>query len=158
MTTTGTVSVRARVSDEAMAADVETWLTDKDAADVHRVREEGILPIVGAVIAGTVAVAGATTLVMWIRDKFACQQLVDARGDDVEIVTDCDHRNGKIIVIADKGQVVSITDPPDVFDITEVAKTALSSGADVAKAAIEAAGGEAKVEPNPDPPAETITV
>jgi hypothetical protein len=142
------VEIQAVLSDEVIAAEVEYWLAEHNASDVDRKHQEesGFLPVVAIVVACTIASAALAELVLHIREKFQCQQIINAQGTKVEISTQCDHRNGKIIVLAAEGVVLSITDPGNLLDITDVAKTAASAGAEVAKAIVERGGGMATVE------------
>ncbi len=61
-------------------------------------------------------------------------------------------RNGKILVFADKDTVVQIDDVPELLDLTDIAKTALTGGANAAKEAVDAAKGAAQVTKPDDPP------
>lgn len=139
------VRVRIAVDGPAEAGEVERALESRGASQIETTRqgdEKGILPIliiVGA-IAGVTAVAD---LIMRIRDKTRCQELIDARGNEIKVTKNCDFKDGRIIVVSADGQKVEIHDVPDGIDVTKIVEAALTSGADAVKAAAEAAGAKA---------------
>jgi hypothetical protein len=124
-------------------------LEEAGATKVHVPDDGGqdILPIlvVIGVIAGITALAD---LVMRIRAKTSCQEIIDARDGKVKISKNCDFKDGKIIVISGDDQKVEVHDVPDGFDVTKVVEAALKGGADAVKAAAEAAGAKA-TDPKP---------
>jgi hypothetical protein len=103
-----------------------------------------LLVIVGA-IAGAVALAD---LIMRLRAKTSCQEIIDARGESVKISKNCDFKDGRIVVISSDAQKVEIHDVPDGIDVTKIVEAALAGGAEAVKAAAEAAGARA-TEPQP---------
>lgn len=135
---------------DLVLADEAKGLLGEGEGQLEDVEVAGILPIVGAVIAGAIAAAAVTKIVTHIIQTRQCQQIIDARSGKVEVTVNCEIRNGRIIFIADKDQQLVVTEVPDVFNATDVAKQALTEGASVAKAAIEAAGGKAEVEETDD--------
>lgn len=135
--------------DSKEAREVEQFLADAGASEINTTGEDelGIAPIliiVGA-IAGVTAVADLVR--RWI-DKTRCQQLIDARGDEIKVTKNCDIKDGRIIVVSADDQKVEIHDVPDGIDVTKILEAALKSGADAVKAAAEAAGAKA-TDPKP---------
>lgn len=139
--------IKIRVADEELASEIEGWLEEE--ADSEAIRREAepreavaLLPIVIAAVIGSSALAA---LVMKIRQKFGCQVLIDARGEEIDKQVDCSVRDGRVIVLAKDGVRVEIIEAPEIMDFTAIAEAAIggASGNAVQQAA-EAAG--AKVE------------
>ena len=145
--------MRLAVDAPAELAGAHEDLEAAGATEVHVPDEGGqdILPILAVVgvIAGVVALAD---LIDRIRKRSSCQEIVDARGDEVKITKNCDFRDGRIIVISADQQKVEIHDVPDGLDLTKVVEAALKGGADAVKAAAEAAGAKS-TDPQPAGPA-----
>lgn len=151
------VQLRIHV-DESEATEIEQSLREVGATDVERVRQDGILPIVGIVVAAVIGVSALVDLIQRIRRQHQCQEIVDCRGDEVKIAKNCDRKDGSIVVVSKDKQKVEITDVPDSFDLTEVMKAALTAGADAVKSAADAAGAKAG-DPQPaDGGSETVTI
>ena len=96
-------------------------------------------------------IAGVGALADFISSQIArrqCQEIVDARGDEVKVSKNCDFHDGRILVIAKDGLKVDIHDVPANVNITAVLQAALKEGGSAVKAAAEAAGAKAD-EPQP---------
>ncbi|MCC5953438.1 MAG: hypothetical protein JJU45_15210 [Acidimicrobiia bacterium] len=142
-------AVELHPGDEAEATALLEWAQAEGVPlEPHR-DVAALLPLV-PVIGGILTAAAVATLMDWLLAKDECRQAVDFRGDEIKFVTNCDIKDGKVFVIANEGQQVTIHDVPPLLDITAVAKQAVTEGAAAAKAAIEAAGGKADVEARPD--------
>jgi hypothetical protein len=145
------VRVRIVVDDSSEARDVESVLEESGASHIHTSGEgfenKGIVPIL--IIVGAIAgVAAVADLVMRIRAKTQCQEVIDARQAEIKVTKNCDFRDGRIVVISADSQKVEIHDVPDGLDVTKVLEAALKGGADAVKAAAEAAGAKAS-DPKP---------
>jgi len=137
------VDITFKVDDAEEARKVELDLREAGAEEIHsNAGDEGILPILIVVGAIAVVTAAADAIERW-RKGHQCQQLIDARGDNIVVSKDCTMKNGRIIVVASDNLKVEISDVPDGLDIGKVLEAALSSGADAVKAAAEAAGAKA---------------
>ena len=139
------VAFRIGIADEALANEIEAWLETNGGSDLEVQDLHGLLPLIPIVIGGSIAAAAITSLIFYIRSKGECQQLFDFRSGEIKHHIDCRFKNGRIIVIADNNQQVEISDVPSAINFTEIAKTAITAGADAAKGAIEAMGGKAEV-------------
>jgi hypothetical protein len=138
------IKVKVVVADSDEARAVERVLADSGASEIETSHEgeKGILPIV--IIVGAIAgVTALADLVMRLRDKTRCQEVIDARGAEVKITKNCDFKDGRIIVISADSQQVDIHDVPDGIDVTKIVEAALKSGAEAVKAAAEAVGASA---------------
>jgi hypothetical protein len=152
MTSPDTVDIRIGISNGSGLDDAEEVLRKHGARNVEVHEREGVVPlIIPIVIAASIGTSALTQLVRFWLEKSECQQILDFRGGKLKMVDDCDHKNGKVIVVADKDTSVVISSVPEVMNLTEIAKTAITKGAEAAKAAVEAAGGKADVEETPSP-------
>lgn len=129
-------------SDQALADRVRAMAGDESLREKE---VAAVLPLVGAVLVGSLTAAAFAQIANWILRNDECQQIMDFRGDEIDVKVNCEIRNGRIIVVAKEGETVEISDVPDLIDFTEIAKTAITEGAAAAKAAVEAAGGTAEV-------------
>lgn len=72
------------------------------------------------------------------RQASQCQQIIHVTKESVKIDKDCNVKNGKIVVIAADGLVVTINDAPAIVDLNRLIEAALRAGADVKKVADKA--------------------
>jgi len=145
---TGTAQEQIRfqiqVTDAKEAREVEAALEQAGGQEIETTGEDGrpgfapLLIIVGAVL----AVTAVADLIIRVRKNHGCQQIIDARGNEVKVTKDCDFRNGRIIVISSDDQKVEIHDVPDGLDVGKLVEAALKSGADAVKAVADAAGAK----------------
>jgi hypothetical protein len=138
-----------RLGDEALADEIQRWLEDQEAEGIRRREEHGILPILPIVIGAVIAAGGLATLVMFIRAKTRCQVLIDARGKTIHKEIDCKIRDGRLIILTKDGEKVEVVEAPEILDLTEITKAALTAGAEAVKAAAEAAGAKVVASPLP---------
>lgn len=101
-----------------------------------------VIPIIGLVV----ATGAAAKIVLWIREKLACQQTIYWHDDAPRHKTDCKHRNGKILIFGKDGALLDIDNPGELIDLTEVAKAAMGS-LDTARDIVHQAGGKAHIIP-----------
>lgn len=138
--------IQLAFADPVMAAEARAWLEANGGQDIETRELQGILPVALPIIVGAAIAAGAVAgIVAFLRQKFACLLVVDAREATPKISTDCSDRNGRTILIAPKDVQIELSDVPPVFDFTAVAKAAIEGGADAVKSAAEAAGAGAEV-------------
>lgn len=149
-TTNDAFDLEIEVSDPALAADIEAWLKKNDIEATPP--PEGILPVIPIVIAAVIGVAGLARLIFYIRDKTRCQVIIDARSDTVRHQVDCSIRDGKIVVLTKDGEKVDIQGAPEILDVTEIARAAVSGSADAVKKAADAVGAIVRTEPVPASP------
>lgn len=135
-------SIEAEGTDDARDAKEAFEQTGISDFDTVGEGQEGVLPIlivVGAVLAVTAAI---DVIERWRKGNM-CQQLIDARGEELVVSKDCSMKNGRIIVVSKDEQKVEIHDVPDGVDIGKIVEAALSSGADAVKSAAKAIGAKA---------------
>lgn len=140
------IKVSIQVSNSEEAREVEALLKEAGAAEVHTTGEgeQGILPIIIAVIGIAAGAALADAIRRW-RESHMCQEIIDARDPkgDVVIKQNCDIKDGRIIVLTSDDQKVEIHEVPDGIDINKIVEAAIKSGADAVKAAADAVGAKA---------------
>lgn len=132
------VRFELRLDNPEMADELKGFLEEQGASDVVEERMLGILPGLGIVIVGVIAAAGIAQVANYVHRTWGCQQTIDARHNPVKQTIDCKVRNGTVVTISENG-TVALTDVPDLIDITEVIKAALSTGKNVAEAVKKAA-------------------
>lgn len=139
--------VEFRFADPAMADELEAHLAEQGVTDVERRTEEGVIPLLLPIVVGAALGGGALTgIILWIREKFGCLMVVDARGDgEPKISQHCEDRHGRVILIAADDAKIELQDVPPVFDFTAVAKAVIEGGAEAVKEAAESAGATAEV-------------
>jgi hypothetical protein len=116
-----------------MADEISDALAEAGATDVDITRPRaGIDPITITVIA-VLAVSAIGDLIMRIRAKRQCRQIIDARNGEVKTKMDCDIKDGRIIIVASDGDKVEIADVPDGVDLGKIIETAKTGGADKVK-------------------------
>lgn len=136
------VTVEVEADDAEEARRVEEDLERAGAQEIHsNAGEEGVLPIL-IIVGAIAAVTSAADVIERWRQGHQCQQLIDARGEKVEISKDCSIKNGKIIVVSSDDRRVEIHDVPSGLDIGKLLEAALSSGADAVKAVADSAGAK----------------
>jgi hypothetical protein len=126
------LQVPPEMVDEISSALAEAGATDVDISQP----QAGFDPITITVIA-VLAVSAIGDVVMRIRAKRQCRQIIDARNGEVKTKLECAIKDGRIIVIAGDGDKVEIADVPDGVDLGKVIEAAKTGGAAKVK---EAAG------------------
>jgi hypothetical protein len=147
-----TISIQIGTDSTEHSETVQRWLSEAGATvtDVTDNRgKKGILPLIPIVIAAAVAAGAAMDFVRKWRIEHQSEQIITYRDGELKIQIVDKIKNGKIIILAAKDTVVQIDKEPDNINLTDIAKTALSDGADAAKEMIDKAGGKATVTQGP---------
>lgn len=119
-----------------MIDEVRDALVAANASDVEISQPKAGFDPITITVVGILAVSAIGDLVMRIRAKRQCRQIVDARDDEVKTKLDCAVKDGRIIVITRAGDKVEIVDVPDGLDLGKVIEAAKTGGAaEVKKAA-----------------------
>jgi len=126
-----------------MISEVERELADLDATevDVPTQPPTGFEPI-SITIAAVIGISAISELILRWKAKRGCQQIVDARQDQIKTEMNCKVKDGRIIVLTRSGEEVEIVEAPQGIDLTEVLKAAASGGAAEVKKAADAAGAK----------------
>jgi hypothetical protein len=126
-----------------MITDVGRELADLDAreVDVPAERPTGLEPI-SLTIAAVIGIHAISELILRWKAKRGCQQIIDARQDEIKTEMNCKVKDGRIIVVSRSGEKVEIVEAPQGIDLTEVLKAAASGGAAEVKKAADAAGAK----------------
>jgi hypothetical protein len=140
--------IRVAAPDRELAARVAAWLKDNDAEQINIVNvkniDAAILPsIVTAVMLGF---AGLSTILVWLRRQTGCAMIVDARNGRLSITYDCRDRRGRTIIVCDENTKVEVLDPEYLLDLGELAKLAVTKGAEAVSAVARDASIEFSIE------------
>jgi hypothetical protein len=130
----GQVHVKLTVPSD-MIEELKGELAEAGASDIEAPEFKAGFAIIPVAIAAVLAVSALGDLIMRIRAKRQCRQIIDARGDEVKTKVDCDIKDGRIVVIARSGDEVEIADVPDGVDIAKVIEAAMAGGGDDVKKA-----------------------
>ena len=124
------LQVPPEMVDEISGALAEAGATDVDISQP----KAGFDPITITVVA-VLAVSAIGDLIMRIRAKRKCRQIIDARNGEVKTKLECAIKDGRIIVITSQGDKVEIVDVPDGVDLGKIIEAAKTGGAEMVKAA-----------------------
>jgi hypothetical protein len=92
---------------------LQALLRDEDASDVELVTEKALLPIVGVVVAATVAMTGLTNVLTRMVRLWSCGSIVDGRTATVHVTKNCDLPRGVMIVFTPDGVRHEIREPAE---------------------------------------------
>jgi hypothetical protein len=118
-----------------MIEEMRGELAKAGATDIEAPEPKAGFAIIPVTIAAVLAVSALADIVMRIRAKRQCRQIIDARGDEVKTKLDCDVKDGRIVVIASSGDEIEIADVRDGVDIAKVIEAAMAGGGDEVKKA-----------------------
>lgn len=149
MSEPATQAVTIGVWKDDLGSQVEAWLEAEGAEgiDVEKAPIGGrpLVPAIPIVIAVAIGAAALVQLIVKIRNNGLPQQIITYHDGKVDIRIIDEVKNGKILIFADKDTVVELSDVPDTFDFTEVAKAAVQLGGQKGKEVAETLGSDAKV-------------
>ncbi|MFT3834815.1 MAG: hypothetical protein QM711_16105 [Micropruina sp.] len=136
--------------DPAIVEDLELYEAAADELRSHGAEvtvEEpppgrAVVPFIPVVLAAVLAVGAVINFIQWWRDNHQYEQIITFKDGKLD-VTIVPVRNGKILVFADKDTAVQITSTSPLLDLTEIAKAALTKGAEAAAKAANAVGAVA---------------
>jgi len=98
--------------------ELRTLLQNQNASDIEVVSEEGLLPILGIVIAALIGINGLITIVTRLTRLWSCGIIVDARTSTIRTKKDCDLPRGAVLVFAVDGTQYRLHEPTE----TDLAK------------------------------------
>jgi molybdopterin/thiamine biosynthesis adenylyltransferase len=146
--TNNLVSVQIETDTHDQSDAIQAYLREAGASDIEvtdNTDKVGFLPLIPIVIAAVIGIDALVDIIRKCRIERQPEQVISYKDGKVNIRIVKGIKNGKIIILADKGTVVDVEKIPDNIDMTEVAKAALTVGADIAKEMIDKAGGKATV-------------
>lgn len=145
---TGLVSIQINADTRGQSDAIQAYLRDAGASDVQvtdNTDKFGILPLIPIVIAAVIGIDALVDIIRKWRLEHQSEQIISYKDGKVEVRIVEEIKNGKIIILADKGTAIDVEKVPDNIDMAAVAKAALAEGADIAKEMIDKAGGKATV-------------
>ena len=136
--------------DPAIVEDLELYEAAADELRSHGAEvtvEEpppgrAVVPFIPVVLTAVLAVGAVINFIQWWRVNHQYEQIITFKDEQLD-VTIVPVRNGKILVFADKDTAVQITSMSPLLDLTEIAKAALTKGAEAAAKAANAVGAVA---------------
>lgn len=142
--------IRMTVPDRQMAAKAAAWLERDGAQQVDVVSIDGIDPtLLPTIVTAVMVSAGSvSTFIVWLRRQTRCAMIIDARNDRLNITYDCKDRRGRTIIVCDENTRVNILDPGYLLDFGELAKIAVTKGAEAISAVAQGAKIEYSIERN----------
>jgi hypothetical protein len=107
------IDVEFVVEDED-TEELQQILALSGAHDVERIEEEGVLPIIGVIIAAALAVSVLANVVIKLRQAWKCGVIVDARVGIVRTKKDCDLPPGTVLVFTRDGDQHTLHEPSPI--------------------------------------------
>lgn len=107
------IDVEFVVEDEE-TEELQQILALSGARDVERVEEEGVLPVIGVIVAAALAVSALANVVIRLRQAWKCGVIVDARVGIVRTKKDCDLPPGTVLVFTRDGDQHSLHEPSPI--------------------------------------------
>ena len=142
------MSIQINADTRGQSDAIQAYLRDAGASDVQvtdNTDKFGILPLIPIVIAAVIGIDALVDIIRKWRLEHQSEQIISYKDGKVEVRIVEEIKNGKIIILADKGTAIDVEKVPDNIDMAAVAKAALAEGADIAKEMIDMAGGKATV-------------
>jgi hypothetical protein len=93
-------------------------LQNANASDIEEVAEEGLLPILGVVIAAVIAINALSNVIVRLTRLWSCGIIVDARTSTIHTKKNCDLPRGTVLVFAPDGTRHQLHEPTE----TDLAK------------------------------------
>jgi hypothetical protein len=103
---------------------LKTLLRDVNADNIEEVAEEGLLPLIGVVIAAAMAISALVNIIIRLTRLWSCGIIVDARTSTIRTKKDCDLPRGAVLVFASDGTKHKLYEPTE----TDLAKLIGSIG------------------------------
>jgi hypothetical protein len=98
--------------------ELTTLLQDASASDIEEVSEDGLLPLLGVVIAAVIAISALSNVIVRLMRIWSCGIIVDARTSTIHTKKDCDLPRGTVLVFTTDGTQHQLHEPTE----TDVAK------------------------------------
>ena len=104
--------VEFRFADEDQA-ELTAVLQSARATDIEEVTEQGILPIIGVVVAAVIALNALSNVIIKLVRVWSCGIIVNARTVTIQTKKDCDLPKGTVLVFTADGTRHQLHEPTE---------------------------------------------
>jgi hypothetical protein len=110
--------------------ELKALLEEASASDVEEVTEEGLLPLVGVVVAAVIAIQALGNVIVKLTRLWSCGIIIDARTATIRTTKDCDLPRGVVLVLTKNDTKHQIYEPSetDIGKLLDGAIGDLSTG------------------------------